>query len=72
MIKSNKLNVDLSDADNVVCEKCQKNTFSPTFVIKRLSALVSPSGQETFIPVQLFKCDSCNHINKLFLEGLTN
>ena len=69
---NNKLNIDLSNVDNIACEECEGDTFSPSFIIKQLSALMSPSGKETLIPLQIFKCDKCGHINKLFLEGLTN
>jgi hypothetical protein len=69
---NNKLNIDLNNVDNVICEECEGDTFSPSFIIKQLSALMSPSGKETLIPLQIFKCDKCGHINELFLKGLTN
>ena len=69
---NNKLNIDLNNVDNFTCEECAGDTFSPSFVIKQLSALMSPSGKETLIPLQIFKCDKCGHINELFLKGLTN
>ena len=52
--------------------ECKNETFEPAFIIKHLSALVSPSGQETMMPIQLFKCSKCGHINEKFLKGLTN
>ena len=66
------INIDLNSVDNVQCEECKNETFTPVFVIKHLSALMSPSGQETMIPIQLFKCSKCGHVNEKFLEGLTN
>ena len=71
---NNKINIDLSNVESIICDsdECKSEYFSPTFVIKKLSALMSPSGQETLIPLQTFKCDMCGHINELFLEGLTN
>jgi len=71
---NNKINIDLSNVDSIRCDSdgCDSEYFSPTFVIKKLSALVSPSGKETLIPLQTFKCDKCGHINALFLQGLTN
>ncbi len=66
------INIDLSTAENIKCENCENETFVPTFVIKYISALMSPSGQDTMIPIQLFKCSKCDHINEKFLEGLTN
>jgi hypothetical protein len=66
------INIDLSSADNIKCEECENETFVPAFVIKHISALMSPTGQETMVPIQLFKCSKCNHVNEKFLEGLTN
>ena len=30
----------------------------------KLSALVSPNGQEMFLPKPVIVCDKCNHLNK--------
>ena len=65
-------NVDLSNADNVKCNECDNETFVPAFIIKQVSALMSPTGKETLVPIQLFKCSKCGHVNEKFLEGLTN
>ena len=37
------------------------------FLFKHLSAVMSPNGKDTMIPLQVFKCDECNHINEKFL-----
>ena len=66
------INIDLNNDENMKCEKCESETFTPAFIIKHLSAIVSPTGKETMVPIQIFKCTDCNHINEKFLEGLTN
>ena len=66
------INIDLNNVDNIKCDECENETFIPAFVIKQVSALMSPNGRETLIPIQLFKCSKCGHINEKFLEGLTN
>ena len=66
------INIDLKNVKNLECDECQSQTFEPAFMIKHISALMSPNGQETLMPVQLFKCTECGHINEKFLEGLTN
>jgi predicted nucleic acid-binding Zn ribbon protein len=65
------MKVVLEDAPSVECEECQGTQFVPAFIIKQVSALVSPTGKDTLVPVQVFKCGKCNHINELFLNGLT-
>ena len=62
-------NVDLTHAKDIVCEQCDHHGFKQTMMLKRLSALVSPNGQESIVPVMVFACESCNHINKEFAEA---
>jgi hypothetical protein len=57
-----QMNIDLSKAEDVGCEKCENLYFSPVILIKKLSAIISPTGQEVKVPVQCFQCTKCNHI----------
>ena len=59
--------IDISQATPVHCEKCENDTFRQVLKMRKLSALLSPSGQDKMIPIQLFECASCNHINSEFL-----
>ena len=34
-----------------------------------MSALLSPHGKETMIPMQVFACAKCGHINDAFLPN---
>ena len=49
--------VDISQTNPVKCEKCENQTFKQTMILRKLSALVSPNGQETLIPVAAFACE---------------
>ena len=62
-------NIDLTHAKTLECEKCGCKGFKQTLMLKKLSALMSPSGQEAMIPVGVFACEKCSHINKEFLEA---
>tara|TARA_R110002020_G_scaffold207493_1_gene413054 strand:- start:128 stop:352 length:225 start_codon:yes stop_codon:yes gene_type:complete len=62
-------NVDLTHAKTLKCEECGCLGFKQTMMLKRLSALVSPNGQEALIPIQAFACEKCSHINKEFEEA---
>tara|TARA_B100000287_G_C20486100_1_gene723140 strand:+ start:606 stop:884 length:279 start_codon:yes stop_codon:yes gene_type:complete len=62
---------DLSKATPIKCEhkytdlekgvqlECGGEIFQPGVELKRLSALVSPNGQVSCIPVQIFYCVKC-------------
>ena len=63
------LNVDFSQTTAEVCDKCGNDTFTQVLKMRKLSALVSPSGQEAIIPMQVFSCDKCGHVNKEFQQG---
>jgi uncharacterized Zn finger protein len=62
-----QMNVDLSKADDVICERCGNYTFEQVMLMKRMSALVSPTGKEAVVPIPTFACNACGHINKQFL-----
>ena len=64
-----QVNVDLSQADDVKCVECEHDVFNTRYKMRKLSALVSPSGQDAIIPMQVFSCDKCGHVNKEFQQG---
>lgn len=59
-------NVDLSNAVSVSCEKCDCVKFKEVAFIKRVSALISPTGKEMVVPVGTFACSDCGHVNSEF------
>ena len=61
-----QMNIDFSQTTAEVCEECENDTFQQVYRMRKLSALLSPAGQETMIPVQVFACAKCDHINKGF------
>ena len=58
--------IDMSQTTPIKCEKCENSTFKQTLLIRKMSALVSPSGQETVIPIAVFACEKCGHVNSEF------
>lgn len=59
-------NVDLSSALDVVCESCGSKQFREVAFIKKVSALISPTGKEMIVPVATFACAGCGHVNAEF------
>ena len=65
------MNVDLDKATPIKCEYkytdlekgvqlgCGNEIFQPGVELKKLSSLVSPTGQTSVIPVQIFYCVKC-------------
>lgn len=54
-----QLNIDPAKLPTMRCIRCGNFTFNASFVIKKISALISPSGKETAAPIQVFTCTQC-------------
>jgi hypothetical protein len=59
--------VGLEQTDEIKCDECESNAFHPAFLLRKVSPLISPTGKETVLPIQVFACDSCGHVNEEFL-----
>jgi hypothetical protein len=62
------MNINFQDATDVVCPYCEKNKlpdepsqniFIQAFIIKKISALQSPTGKEGLVPLPIFICQMC-------------
>lgn len=53
-----RINVDLSKAEDVVCE-CGCGYFMEAMRVKKLSMLLSPTGREEIVPIQTLVCLEC-------------
>ena len=62
------LQIDLSKAETIVCENCGNASFIQAFFLKQVSALVSPTGKEAIVPMQVFSCGNCGTIPKNMTE----
>ena len=60
--------VDLTKAETMKCKKCSNAIFIPSFILKRLSPLVSPTGKEAVIPVQVYSCGNCGEVVKSLIS----
>ena len=60
--------IDISKTTPIQCEKCNGSTFKQTLLLRKLSSLVSPNGQETIVPAAAFACEKCGHVNAEFSD----
>ena len=57
-----QVQLDLSDADTMKCQSCENPVFIQAYVIKKISAIVSPTGKEVIAPIQVFNCGNCGEM----------
>ena len=62
-----QVKVALKDTTDLSCESCEGKLFIQLMMFKKLSAVLSPTGEESLIPVQVFACNSCGHVNEQFI-----
>ena len=65
-----QVQVDLNQAETLKCKGCNNYVFIQAYILKRLSAIVSPTGEETLIPVQVYSCGNCGKVIEDTLKGL--
>lgn len=63
-------NIDLSLAEDVTCRACGNYTFQSVFIMKKISAILSPTGRAGITPIPTFSCNACGSINPEFLPVL--
>ena len=66
--REKQVQVDLKQADTIKCNDCDNYLFITSFILKKLSAIVSPNGQEALIPVQVYSCGNCGKVAEGMLD----
>ena len=64
-----EVQVDLKKAETIKCDDCGNYLFITAHVIKRISPIMSPTGQEALVPVQVYSCGNCGRVPKTLLKG---
>ena len=66
--KQKQVEVDLKSAETMKCAESDNTIFIQGYIIKKISAIMSPTGQEVVAPVQVFNCGNCGTILPLSKE----
>tara|TARA_R110002020_G_scaffold213813_1_gene420791 strand:- start:636 stop:884 length:249 start_codon:yes stop_codon:yes gene_type:complete len=64
--------IDINDTETIICEECGNASFIQSFFLKRVSALVSPTGKEAIVPIQVFACGNCGTIPKNMMSQIAS
>ena len=62
--------IDIGDTETIICEECGNASFIQSFFLKRISPLVSPTGKEAIVPIQVFACGNCGSIPKNMMSQI--
>jgi len=61
-----KLNIKLDQTTPILCEQCESSAFQPAVILRKVSKFLSGTPQDGIIPVEVFACVKCGHINEEF------
>lgn len=60
-------NMSLDQTEEIKCEKCGGRVFTQGFMMRKVSELMTGTGKPGILPIPIFVCDECGHVNKEFL-----
>jgi len=61
------INLSLDQTTPVECEQCGGLFFSEAVHIRKASGLLTGTGKSSYIPIPVFRCLECGHVNGEFL-----
>jgi hypothetical protein len=67
--------ITFEQTSGVICEQCNNTTFSEAYMLRKVSKFLvaTASDKDQLIPIPVFQCAKCGHINNEFLpEALKN
>ena len=69
-IKTPPKKLNIKDTESLKCAACGNYTFIKSYFIRRVSPLMSPTGQEAMIPIEVFACGNCGKVpDKMIPKG---
>lgn len=66
-MNQNNINIDLNETLPIICNDCGHEFFTQALMIRKVSGILTGTGQPSYIPIPVFKCSKCGHVNEEFL-----
>lgn len=60
------LNITLDKTTPISCDKCGNDTFVQVVRLRVASKFLTGTDQDALIPIPVFACSACNHVNEQF------
>ncbi len=62
-----QLRLDIDKTTSIVCEECGSEVFREGVMIRKASRFLTGTPQDALIPIPVFTCAKCGHVNEMFL-----
>lgn len=61
--------ITLKDTSSVECDECKNTTFNEAMIMRKVSRLLTGAPKDSYVPVPVFLCSACGHLNEEFLPA---
>jgi DNA-directed RNA polymerase subunit RPC12/RpoP len=58
--------INLKEQQTIKCEKCESKFFKEVTMLKKVTALLTGSHEDTIVPFPTYMCNDCGHVNSDF------
>jgi uncharacterized Zn finger protein len=62
-----KLNVSLDKTIAMTCDECGHEVFTEGMMLRKVSKFLTGNAQDGLVPIPVFMCSKCGHVNQEFL-----
>lgn len=62
-----QLNISLDKTAGISCDECSNEVFQEGVMLRKASRFLTGTAQDAVIPIQVFSCAKCGHVNEEFL-----
>jgi DNA-directed RNA polymerase subunit M/transcription elongation factor TFIIS len=62
-----QLNISLDKTTGMSCDECDNEIFQEGVMLRKASRFLTGTAQDAMIPIQVFACSKCGHVNEEFL-----
>ena len=63
------LNITLDKTTGMSCDECGNEVFQEGVLLRKASRFITGTAQDAMIPIPVFTCSKCGHVNEEFLPS---
>jgi len=62
-----QMNISLDKTAELKCDECGNPAFQEVVLLRKASRFITGTSQDAMIPIPVFACSKCGHVNEEFL-----
>ena len=67
MSEQMNVNISLDKTTELKCDRCDNPAFIEGVLLRKSSRFLTGTSQDAIIPIPVFVCSKCGHVNEEFL-----